>query len=126
MRPSGERGIVTNYFLKIFFWMAIAGVVLYDGGSIVVNFVTLDGTADDMANELSVPPSQGTDITQRLIDQRAPVLAEEMGVRLLQAEVTPEGALVIKIRRRADTLVVGRIGAIEDWARATAEARTRL
>jgi hypothetical protein len=37
--------------------------------------------------------------------------------------IDDEGTITIRLRRVADTLVVGRIGAIEDWAKATTNGR---
>jgi hypothetical protein len=120
-RASDERGLIVSWLGKLVIGFALAGIVLFDGGSILVNFFTLDSKADEIAVELTtnvVPTSLSLDT----LEPRARELAKEAGAHLVDLQI--EGSLVkVTLRRRADTLVVGRIGPIEDWARATVEGQ---
>jgi hypothetical protein len=121
---SDERGVILSWFTRIFVMFAIGGVILFDAGSIVVNYVGLDSTAADIANSLasdvvasndSVLPTQVTD--------SAKALTRDAGARLVRAELSSEGVVSVEIRRAADTLVVSHIEALRKYARATATAR---
>ena len=116
-----ERGLIVNWLLKLLIGFFVVAVVIYDGGSIVVNFFTLDSQADEIAVQLTTEATPGT-LVQSDLEVRARELATQSGARLVELRV--EGDIVfVTLRRRADTLVVGRISAIADWARATAEGQ---
>jgi hypothetical protein len=121
---TNERGVVADWILKLVIGLALVGVVLFDVGSILVNFFTLDSTANDMATSLTTSiASREINATPHDVELQAEELAKELGVRLVRAEVDPDGKVFIKLKRTADTLIVRHIGAIEDWAVATADAR---
>ena len=126
-----ERGIVVSWLLRVLVGLAIAGVIMFDAGSIVVNFFSLDGTADEVAVAVTTDLFTGTDPTPNLECKRrlnVPVcrqiyeVASDKGVRIVSARFDQQGVFHVELRRTADTLIVGRIGAIEDWATATASA----
>ena len=119
---ADERGIIVSWLAKLAVAFALVAVLVFDGGSIVINFFTLDSTADEIAIKLTTG-DLGRTLTQSALEQEAEILAKEAGARLV--EVRLENNIVyITLRRRADTLVVGRIGPIKDWARATAEGQS--
>ncbi|MFP5297690.1 MAG: hypothetical protein ACLGHL_01725 [Actinomycetota bacterium] len=121
-----EAGIIVAWLVKIVIGFALFGVVAFDAGSIVYNFFTLDQAAKDIANDLSVDtitPSNGLRLDQ--LEDQARALAKEVGARLTKLEVSPEGDVSVQLKRKATTLLVSRIGPIEDWARATADATIR-
>ena len=116
-----ERGMITSWFAKMAIGFIIIGVVLYDGGMIVMNFFTLDSRADEIAVEIAAGEAPGS-LTVASIEPQAREAARASGARLIS--VTVEGNIVhITLRRKASTLVVGRIGPLEDWTRATAEGQ---
>jgi hypothetical protein len=100
-------------------------VLLFDAGSIAVNFFTLDNKAGEIAVSL------GTSITNREINpfnarevsNAAEEIAEEAGAKLVKAELARNGTVTVRIRRTADTIVIGRFKQLGDWVRATADAR---
>ena len=100
-------------------------VLLFDAGSIAVNFFTLD----NKANEIAV--SLGTSITHREINpfnsrevtRVAEEIADDAGAKLVKAELAEDGTVTVRIRRTADTIVIGRFKQLRDWVRATADAR---
>lgn len=121
-RLRGEHGVVLDWLVRVGIWFVIAGVVLFDAGSIVVNYLSLDGSANDIAVGLSADVDTGQYETPAEVEDAAEVLAEDADARLLRAEVDSDGILHIRLRRTADTLVVGRIGPIKKWAVLTADA----
>jgi hypothetical protein len=120
-----QRGIIASWLVRLTIGFVIAGVVIYDAGSMLVNFFTLDTTAEDIAIEISteVISSSRPALQERELKLRAKELAKESSARLRDFSVDDQGVVFVQLRRRADTLVVGRIGPIKDWARATADGQ---
>lgn len=114
-------GLIIGWIGKIVIGLALTGLVIFDGGSILVNFFTLDSTADEIAIDLSTDIGQTRN--QRQLEDRARELATDADARLLGVEVDADNVVRVRLRRRADTLVVGRISFIKDWARATVEGQ---
>jgi hypothetical protein len=128
-----ESGLIVSWLVRIVVVLALVGVVLFDAGAIAVNFFTLDGTADEVALAVSSDIATGAipvpnlECTRRST-QPACRAVYEVGraedVRIVSASFDQEGVFHVELKRTADTLIVGRIGPIEDWATATATART--
>ncbi|MDQ3958412.1 MAG: hypothetical protein M3273_08840 [Actinomycetota bacterium] len=134
MRPMlrDERALITSWLIRLLVGLALVGVVLFDAGSIVVNYLSLDSTADEIAVSVSTLVGSGSaSVPNAKCDRRSGLqicrevqeLAREAGARLVEASFDSEGVFHLTVRRAADTLIVERIGAIEDWGRATASAR---
>ena len=135
-----DSGVVLNWLVKLILGLAIGGVVLFDAGSIVVNFFGLDSAADEVANLIatdiaggSLPESDLNAIKQcpknpnlndtcREIHKRA----RKRDARLTEAHVDAKGNLKITLERSANTLVVDKIGPIEDWAKQSAQGQANI
>ena len=121
-----ERGVVVNWLVKIVVVLAIVGVAIFDAGSIAVNFFGLDSAADEIAVILSTEIGSGS-LSQSNSPQllaRAEELASERDARLKEVTFGTNGVVHVSLKRKAKTLVVGRIGPIKDWTRATAEGQS--
>jgi phosphoribosylformimino-5-aminoimidazole carboxamide ribonucleotide (ProFAR) isomerase len=118
--------MIGGWILKLAVAFVIVGVIIYDGASIVTNFFTLDNKANEIALDLSTAvTSRELNANQTFeLERRAKEQAKESGARLIRVDVDQEGTIAVRLRRSADTLVVSRIGVIEDWATATADARS--
>jgi hypothetical protein len=125
-----DRGIVASWLAKIVIGIAIFGVIAYDAGSIMVNFFTLDSASEDLAIAMSLDITRAN--ANQFTDEEVFDLATELvaspdngveGAKVLRngTNIDDEGTIHVKLRRSADTLIVKRIGAIEDWAKATSE-----
>jgi hypothetical protein len=120
-----ERGVVLNWLVKIGLVLAVLGVIIFDAGSIAVNFFGLDTTADDIAVILTTEMGSGglPDSQSPQLVARAEELAAENNARL--KDVTFDGdVLRVVLKRSATTLIVGKIGPLKDWTRATAEGQS--
>lgn len=133
MLISDQRGIVADWLVKLVIGFAIFGVIAYDAGSILVNYFTLDSGADDMAIAVSTTVGAASTASQYTDDEiwrlaKTEVESEDVGVagaRVVRVgtAIDDTGVVTIRLRRVADTLIVRRIGAIEKWARATADGQ---
>jgi hypothetical protein len=118
---DNERGFIVDWLVRLAIWFVIVAVVLFDGGSILINFFTLDSTADEIAVQVTTD-ALASSMRVETVQPQAAELAAAAGAELVGVRV--EGNIVyISLRREADTLVIGRIGWIEDWARATVEGQ---
>jgi hypothetical protein len=129
---NNERGIIADWLVKVVIGMVVFGVILFDVGAILVNFFTLDSAADDVAIAVStdVGAADVNQFTDREIFQmvKEVVASPENGVQDARVVrrgtgIDDDGTIRIRLRRIANTLVVRRIGAIEDWAKATSNGR---
>lgn len=128
-----QRGIVADWLVKLVIGFVVFGVIIFDSGSILVNYFTLDSSAEEVAQDISLTvlnsggPANFTD--EEIFElAKTHVQHEEDGVegaRVLRMGTTIDeiGVVHVRLRRTADTLIVKRIGAIEKWARATADGQ---
>lgn len=124
-RWRDESGLIVSWLVRLILGFAVLAVVLYDAGSIAVNYFTLDSKANEIATAVSIEATQESFFDQRAMELLAEGLAEEAGARLIEFRLNRDATVKLTIRRRGDTLLVSRISAIEDWARATADATIR-
>lgn len=127
-----ERGIVVSWLVRILLSIALAGVVLFDVGSIVVNFFSVHDTAQSVAASVTTDLASGgidavpnLECVRRLrapACRRAYAVARDEGVEILSASFDERGRFHVEVRKTAGTVIVGRISAIESWATATASA----
>jgi hypothetical protein len=118
-----ERGVIVDWLARTVLFLALLGIALFDGASAGINYLGLQGVADETAAAVSADLTGSTGPTEREVAEGAAALAQEHGARLLKAEMDSEGVVLIKMRRTAKTLFLGRIPAAEKWTRATAVAR---
>jgi hypothetical protein len=129
---KNERGIIADWLVKVVIGMVVFGVILFDVGAILVNFFTLDSAADDVA--IAVSTDVGAADVNQFTDQEIFQMVKEVvaspdnGVQDARVVrrgtgIDDDGTIRIRLRRIANTLVVRRIGAIEDWAKATTNGR---
>ena len=127
-----EHGIIADWLAKFVIGLVVFGVILFDVGAILVNFFTLDSAADDVA--VAVSTDVGAGEINQFTDQEIFKMVKEVvaspdngvqNARVMRrgTGIDEEGVITIRLRRVADTLVVSRIGAIEDWAQATTNGR---
>src|SRR5687768_2607592 len=83
---ADERGIIVGWLGKLAIGFAVVAVLLFDGGSILINFFTLDSTADEIAIKLTTGLTfQG--LSEERLKPQAEELAKEVGARLIDLRV---------------------------------------
>ena len=117
-----ERGVIVDWLARTVLVLALVGLVLFDGASSAVNYIGLQGVVDEAAAALSADLTGSIRPTENQIAEGAAALAEEHGARLLKVELDSQGVVLIKMRRTAQTIFLGRISAAKKWTRATAVA----
>ncbi len=118
-RTRSEQGGVVKWVITL----VVVGVILFDAGSIIVNIFRLDSTAGDIANQLSLSANYNQNNNKVALEREAEELVKAEGAKLIEFDVGVDKVIRLTIRRQADTVVVGRIKAIKNWGRATADGQ---
>jgi hypothetical protein len=116
-----ERGVVVEWLVKMMAGLALAGIVVFDLAAIVVNHITLDSTANDIAIDLStdLAVSSPGPVDARLT-ARAKELARAAKARLVRLELDDAGVLHVRLARHAQTIVISRVEPLRKWGRSVA------
>ena len=88
--------MITGWLTRLVVVFAVIAVVLFDAGSAIVNFFSLDSKAEEIAVSLATAITNHelpTDNPQILKD-RAKDLAEEAGAHLVRAEMGADGVIL--------------------------------
>ena len=119
-----ESGIILSWLLKVVALLAAMGVVLFDVGSIIVNTVTLDSAARDVAVAVSITvddsasrfftDSQVYDLAVEQVNHETEGVAGAKVVRK-GTEVDDQGVVHVALRRKAKTLLTGLIGPLKKY-----------
>jgi hypothetical protein len=118
---SDERGFVAGWAVKLMLFLALVGIVIYDGAAIAVNHFQLDGYSNDVAIELS---SSARDESLLMLERKAKKAARVWDARLVRVELNADKSILsVTLRREATTLVVRRVERFSDWGRMTSTGR---
>ena len=118
-----ERVIVVHWMTKLVIFLALLGVVIYDGSALAVNSFQLDSLVDEIAVTVSTSAGDGLSLFE--LEKEAGKIARRQGAKLVELEVDDrEGTLRVTVRREAKTLVVNRFSQTEDWGRMSATGRS--
>ena len=122
MTDSERGGIITGWLVKLVVSLALVGVVAFEAGAILVARVGVESTALDAAGEAADELKRTGD--EKAAEAAARALVEKEGAQLEAfAVVENGGAVVVTVSKEASTLLVDRIGFIEDWAIARSTRR---
>jgi hypothetical protein len=117
--------VIGGWLVRVAAGFAVAAVALYDAGSIAVNFFTLDSKADEIAVSIAsaITNDELPESNPQAIADEARAQARDAGAKLVRARIDEDGVVQIRLRRVASTIVIGRVGPLDDWAKSTADAR---
>lgn len=122
-RFEDERGgIVTGWLIQMVAILAVIGLIAYEIISIMVSNVS----ADESAREVARAARDAYRVEQSI--QQAETTADEVALTrdvTLIAVTEEDGYLLVEVERDAPTLLVHRIGPMEDLATTTASSRVR-
>lgn len=132
MKTTDESGIIVSWFVRVGLVLAVIGVVGFDVGSIVVNEVTLDSSAEEVAIAVSLTLSESTatnvadtqiyDMAVAVVQDDTEGVADARVVRK-GTEIDDAGNVHIRLRRRADTLVTKLVGPLKRYTVATGDGQ---
>lgn len=119
----GEQGVASGWFLQLLVILGIVGLLVYEGVALAVASISVEGAAREVAQEVRAEYR-----AQESLD-RARAVAEEAadtrGTELVVLE-TDEDVLTVTLEKRANTLVVHRIGPLAERLTPTATREAPL
>jgi hypothetical protein len=118
---SNERGFVAGWAVKLILFLALLGIVIYDGAAIAVNAFQLDTVSDEVALEVS---SSARDKSLFTLEREAKKAARARDARLVEIKLNADKSVLrVTIRREAPTLVVSRFSRISEWGHVSATGK---
>lgn len=120
MRREQSGEIITGWLLKLVLVVAVLGFIAYEGLSVVVTTVSLDDNAREVAR--AARDAYRIDGSVENAAEQAQQVADLHGAELVTLEEDGED-LVLTLQRQAPTLVIHRIGPLEDLTMVTVTTR---
>ena len=116
---SDQRGLVAGWAVKLFLFLALIGIVIYDGAAIAVNAFQLDGISTEIAIEVSQAVDEGRSLI--VLERNAEEIARSHGTRLVELKLSEDKEVLrVTVKRAANTFVVSRISEISHWGQLSA------
>ena len=113
-RFRSESGLIGKTLIFFLIFVAVAGIAVYDGGSIFLAKAKVSDTAHQAAFD-GAGEYQGT-ANLNQAEQTAQQVAEAAGARLTLFEVDKSsGQVTVTLVKRADTLAVQRFSLSKGW-----------
>jgi P pilus assembly chaperone PapD len=117
-RIGGDSGgIVIGWLTRITVLFAVAGVVLFDAMALGTTHASVSDQANAAAREAALAYQNGSG-QQRAYVQAVQVASEADSGNVIDPRsfrIDPDGTVRLRLSRDADTLVLYRIGPLEDW-----------
>ncbi len=117
---TDERGLIGKILLIWLVILGLAVVALIDGGSIVLARLRTNDLARDAAFAAEERFSETGRRRQAVRAALATIAETDEDARLVELEVSGQGDVTVVVTDRAGTLLVGRLGFLEDLTSATA------
>jgi len=118
---SDERGLVAGWAVKLILFLALLGLVIYDGAAIAVNAFQLDTVSDEVALEVS---SSARDKSLFTLEREAKKAARARDARLVEVELNADKSVLrVTIEREANTLLVNRFERTSHWGQMSATGK---
>lgn len=114
-------GIITGWLMQMLVFMAVVGVLVYEIGSIGVTAVGLDDISRDVARAAALNYRETRNLAKATA--AAQERAEEFEVQIVVGPEVDDGDVVVTVSEQAPTLLVHRVGFLEDFSRPSVTGR---
>lgn len=114
-----ERGVIIDWLGKMLLVMAVLGTIAYEAGAIAVNYFSLDSKANEIALEIATDLQDGAlpENNDEAVEAATRALAKEADAKLVALQYDRDNdTFHVTLKRSANTLIVSRLEATEDWA----------
>lgn len=120
-RALSETGQISNWLVKLVVFLGIAGLVIVEGGGVLVAKASVADTAEGAATEAALAiKARGV---QGDPEELAKAFAESKGCKLVKIEYNNAAQTVtVTVRREARTFLIQHIGPLEKYTVATHKA----
>jgi hypothetical protein len=123
LRLSDERGIVLGWIIRIILGIALAGVLLYEGGAVVISSVNADNAARSAAQEAVATFAHSHNLDEAKKDAAKQAAAEGAVLVSFSADskgVGGQSQATVTVRKTAKTLFIHKIGFLKRFSTTTA------
>jgi len=121
---SDQRGLVAGWAVKLIIFLALLGIVIYDGAAIAVNMFQLDGISHEVAVEVA-EEADGETNSIPVLERSARKIALAHGTHFVSLQLSEEkDVLRVTVRRDASTVVVDRVDQVSDWGQTEATGKS--
>lgn len=124
-----ERGdMISSWLMQLALVMAVIAFIAYEGLSMVVTAVSLDGDAEQIAEAAAEIMQRGrrTSGDPDDAEEAARTEADERGVEIVEFEIDEDEQLVLlTVTKDAPTLVSQHIPGLRDWTTPSATRRSK-
>ena len=120
-----DRGdLVLAWLIKLSVTLAVIGLLLFDGVSIVVAKVGVQDDASLAAREAADAADRGADV-QGAYDAAVEALADQASPSVVETStftIAPDGSATVTTTRTASTFFLKHVGLLDEWVKASATA----
>jgi len=122
---SDQRGLVAGWAVKLCLFLALLGIVLYDGAAIAVNAFQLDGISKEIAVDVSESAERIGSLV--ILERSAQQLAMGHGAHLVRLELSRNREVLrVTVTRDANTLVVKRFSETAPWGEVSSTGKALI
>ena len=121
---SDQRGLVAGWAVKLIIFLALLGIVIYDGAAIAVNMFQLDGISHEVAVEVAEEAGGQTNSIP-VLERSAKKIALAHDTHFVSLKLSDDKEVLrVTVRRDASTVVVNQVDQISDWGQTEAEGKS--
>ena len=115
---------MAGWAVKLIIFLALLGIVIYDGAAIAVNMFQLDGISQEVASEVT-EAAAGEINSLPLLERSAREIARAHDTHLVSIQLSVDREVLrVTVSRDANTVVVDRVDQISDWGQTEATGKS--
>jgi hypothetical protein len=121
---SDQRGLVAGWAVKLIIFLALLGIVIYDGAAIAVNMFQLDGISHEVAVEVAEEAGGETNSIP-VLERSAKKIAAAHDTQFVSLKLSDDKEVLrVTVRRDASTVVVNQVDQVSDWGQTEATGKS--
>lgn len=109
-RLHDERGILIGALARLIIFLVLLGLFLFEGGSVIWARLSAQDTADAAATTAVTTYRDTRDVRQAHEEALRTVAEKDESAEMTAFDVHDDGGVTVRVRKRAETLVLDHIG----------------
>lgn len=112
-RLRDERGILIGAVAKLVIFLVLLGLFLFEGGSVIWSRLSAQDTADAAATTAVTTYRDTRNVREAEAEAARTVRDKDETARMTYFEVHSDGSVTVRVRKRAETLILEHIGFLQ-------------
>lgn len=112
-RLRDERGILIGAVAKLVIFLVLLGLFLFEGGSVIWARLSAQDTADAAATTAVTTYRDTRNVREAEAEAARTVRDKDETARMTHFEVHSDGSVTVRVRKRAETLIMEHIGFLQ-------------